>query len=74
MSQPLTRWYPAHTKPARSDVYQIRYPQNQYVCFAYYSDEGWGCGALTIEDAAKNKSARYVVQTKEWRGLAKPPK
>ena len=71
-----TDWYPAHIKPVRDGVYEIRYPEYDETEgeFALYRDGFWGCFRNSVEGCVGSRTGPQYLQKKSWRGLAEPSK
>lgn len=68
----LTKWYPAHIKPARKGVYQQMCGLGKDIGYQYWDGANWRGWCWTAL-SAKNEKYVYGPICDKWRGLAEKP-
>lgn len=68
----LTEWYPAHIKPVREGVYEIKAGPPPW--FRYWNGSSWHWGGDTPLEALGNKMIFKFNDNAQWRGLAERAK
>jgi len=63
-----TAWFPAHIRPVRKGVYEIKRPRTTY---AYWNGQFWSYEERWINFASEMRLTHSTEQYKTWRGLTK---
>jgi hypothetical protein len=73
----MTKWFPAHIKPARKGVYEVRTP-NKGNKYCYWDKRGWRLCCDRIDYAEQEKHyisellySSMVLVGSKWRGFKK---
>ena len=67
----MTPWFPAHIKPVRVGVYEVRLvftPSDFDDGYAYYDGEKWSCMVCDFSDVER-AGFWGAEQKKAWRGF-----
>ncbi len=69
----LTEWYPAHIKPVRKGVYQIKFSHKSNIHYSRFSNGIWHLCNSIPEFAEQNTTKSIAMYNGKsfWRGIAK---
>ncbi|CAB4180564.1 hypothetical protein UFOVP1049_55 [uncultured Caudovirales phage] len=74
----MTPWFPAHIKPVRKGVYEVRTPNNKGNKYCYYDHRGWRLCSAARHSAEEEKHytsefmhSSMVLVGSKWRGFTK---